>query len=72
MSERGEAQAKEDTLANGAKPRLEERVRERGWRPTCEGCRIAAPRAEAARRRAIAHRADTLPLHIPGVRRRRA
>ena len=72
MSETGEAKAKEHALASGAKPRLEERVREQGWRPTCEGCGIAGPRAEAARRRAIAHRADTLPFHIPGVRRRRA
>jgi hypothetical protein len=34
VSERREAQAKEDALASGAKPRLEERVREQGWWPT--------------------------------------
>jgi len=53
MSERGEAQAKEDTLANRAKPRLEERVRERGWRPTGERPGMAVRTAEAARPRAI-------------------
>ena len=54
MSETGEAKAKEDTLTSGAKPRLEERVRERGWRPTREGYGFAEPRTEAARRLAIA------------------
>ena len=53
MSERGEAQAKEDTLANRAKPRLEERVRERGWRPTDESYGMPVRTAEAARPRAI-------------------
>ena len=62
MSETGEAKAKEHALASGAKPRLEERVRERGWRPTraCPGS--AEPYIEAARRRAIAA-ADALPWH---------
>ena len=54
MSETGEAKAKKDALASGAKPRPEGRGRERGWRPSCEGCGIAARRGEAARRRAIA------------------
>jgi hypothetical protein len=53
MSERGEAQAKEDALLNGAKPRLEERVRERGWRPTDERYGMPVQTAEAARPRAI-------------------
>ena len=53
MSEPGEAKAKEDTLARGAKPRLEERVPERGWQPTYQGYEFAGPRAEAARQRAI-------------------
>ncbi len=34
MSERGKAQAKEDTRASGAKPKPAGRVREHGWRPT--------------------------------------
>jgi len=53
MSERGEAQAKEDILASGAKPRLEERVRERGWRPTDHRYGMSVLAAEAARPRAI-------------------
>ncbi len=52
MSERGEAKAKKDTLASGAKPRLEERVREQGWRPT-PGRDTVETRPEAARPRAI-------------------
>jgi hypothetical protein len=54
MSAPGEAKAKEHALASGAKPRLEECVRERGWRPTREGYGFAASHTEAARRRAIA------------------
>jgi hypothetical protein len=54
MNAAGEAKAKEHTLASGAKPRLEERVRERGWRPTRERYGFAESHAEAARRRAIA------------------
>jgi hypothetical protein len=54
MSATGEAKAKEDTRASGAKPRLEERVREREWRPTIERSENAKMRAEAACRRAIA------------------
>jgi len=53
MSERGEAQVKEDALARGAKPRLEERVRERGWRPTGHRYGMSVLAAEAARPRAI-------------------
>jgi hypothetical protein len=62
MSETGEAKAKEHALASGAKPRLEERVRERGWRPTRECSGNAESHIEAARRRAIAA-ADALPWH---------
>ena len=62
MSETGEAKAKEHALASGAKPRLEERVRERGWRPTGECSGNAGPLTEAARRRAIAA-TDKLPRH---------
>jgi hypothetical protein len=54
MSTAGEAKAKEHALVSGAKPRLEERVRERGWRPTRECYAFAQSRTEAARRRAIA------------------
>jgi hypothetical protein len=53
MSATGEAKAKKDALASGAKPRPEGRVRERGWRPTLELAH-AEWVAEAARRRAIA------------------
>jgi len=53
MRAAGEAQVKEDTLASGAKPRLEERVRERGWRPTRENRGMFEKHAEAARRRPI-------------------
>jgi hypothetical protein len=38
----------EDTLASGAKPRPEGRVREGGWRPTCQDRGIALAAAEAA------------------------
>jgi len=58
MSEAGErqrAKAEEDTFASGAKPRLEERVRERGWRPTGNGRGVGTHAVEAARRRAIEH-----------------
>ena len=54
MSAAGEAKAKEDAFVSGAKPRLEERVRERGWRPRNECLEIVANRTKAARRRAIA------------------
>ena len=53
MSETGEAKAKKDALASGAKPRPEGRDRERGWRPTCEGRGYSGELTEAARRRAI-------------------
>ena len=53
MSAAGEAQAKVDTHASGAKPRPEGRDRERGWRPTCKGHGSIGELAEAARRRAI-------------------
>ena len=54
MSAAGMAKAKEHAFASGAKPRLEERVRERGRRPIRERRGIAEPRTEAGRRRAIA------------------
>ena len=50
MSAAGEAKAEEDTLASGAKPRPEGRVRERGWRPTGEGRGYSGELTEAARR----------------------
>ena len=53
MSTVGEAQAEEDTLASGAQPGPEGRVRERGWRPTRRSYGIGEPLTEAARRRAI-------------------
>jgi hypothetical protein len=56
MSAAGVAKAKTDALANGAKPRPEGRVRERGWRPTRKAFGIAESRTEAARRRATAPR----------------
>jgi hypothetical protein len=59
MSETGEAKAKKDALASGAKPSPEGRVRERGWRPTRQGRGIPLAPAKAARRLAIAHAADT-------------
>jgi len=53
MSEGGEAKAKKDVLASGAKPRPEGRVRERGWRPTRQCFGVPESRAEAVRPRAI-------------------
>jgi hypothetical protein len=59
MSERREAQGKEHDLASGAKPRLEERVRERGWQPSRRWREVAMPAATAARPRAIARARHT-------------
>ena len=59
MSAAGNAKAKEDALASGAKPRTEGRVREQGWRPTNAGLGCAKGGAEAARRRAIERRPTT-------------
>ena len=56
MSAAGEAKAKEDAFASGAKPRPAGRVRERGWRPTRQRPGIAESWTEAARRRAIEER----------------
>ena len=53
MSERGGAKGKENALASRAKPRLEERVCERGRRPTRKPHKTVEPFAEAARPRAI-------------------
>ena len=66
MSTAGEAQAKEDTVASGAKPRPEGPVRERGWRPTRRACEGGSARTEAARRRAIARgrRSTMRPLTL--------
>src|SRR6202040_2861290 len=47
--EQGEAKAKEDALASGAKPRPEGRVRTRGRRPTGENRGNSESLAEAAR-----------------------
>ena len=65
MRAAGAAKVKEDTLASGAKPRLEERVRERGWRPTRENRGMFEKHAEAVRRRPIerARRADGSSSH---------
>ena len=54
MSERGEAQGKEDAFASGAKPRPEGPVRERGRRPTRCDRNFATHIMEAACPRAIA------------------
>jgi hypothetical protein len=62
MSTPGEAKAKEDVLASGAKPRPEGRVRDRGRRPTRGRCGFGEPHTEAARRRAIPA-ADTQTQH---------
>ena len=64
MNEWGEAKAKKDVLASGAKPKPEGRVRERGRRPTRGGGGIRRPRAEAARRRVITQAADASPRHL--------
>jgi hypothetical protein len=50
-----------DTFASGAKPRREARVCERGWHPTpaTDTTGYRAEGARRARRRAIAHAADT-------------
>ena len=53
MSERREAQAKQDARASGAEPRTESRVRERGWRPTTRTNEYAMRLKEAARRRVV-------------------
>jgi hypothetical protein len=65
MSAAGKAKAKEDAIASGAKPGLEERVRERRWRPTIASLGNAEARAEAARRRAIEGRPTTGRTAIP-------
>ena len=62
MSAAGEAKAKEDALASGAKPRLEERVRKQGRRPPSELVGIVEAGMVAARRRAIEQR-PTNGLH---------
>jgi len=48
MNERREAQVKEDAFASGAKPRLEERVREQRRRPTSAATGFVESRTEAA------------------------
>ena len=53
MSKAGERQRVKDACASRAEPRLEERVRERGWRPTRENRGMFEKHAEAARRRPI-------------------
>jgi hypothetical protein len=58
MSAAGEAK---DARASRAKPRLAERVCERGWRPTLDvatGAVLPRRAQRRARRRAIAHTAD--------------
>jgi hypothetical protein len=62
MSAAGEAK---DARASRAKPRLEERVCEHGWRPTldvCIGATVSRRARRRARRRAIAHSADKVTL----------
>jgi hypothetical protein len=61
MSETGEAKAKRDAGASGAKPRPEGRVREQRRRPTREGRGLAERFKEAARRRASAWRRNVPP-----------
>ena len=61
--ERERAKVKEYALASGAKPRLEERVRERGRQPTDACLGDVAERPEAARRRAI-EAADNATRHF--------
>jgi hypothetical protein len=56
MSVRRDVQAKEDAFASGAKPRLEERVREPRWRPTNEAVGLNTDIKSAARPRAIDQR----------------
>ena len=51
-SERQRARVEEDTFASWAKPRLEERVNERRWRPTKKYLGFGENCALAARRRA--------------------
>jgi hypothetical protein len=53
MSAAAEGKAEKNTRASGAKPRLGERVREHGWRPTTRPKAFALRVMEAARRRAI-------------------
>ena len=61
MTERGEAQ---DAGASKAKQRLEERVRERGRRPTMLMPGVEMQVTEAARRRAIVRaRRSTMARH---------
>lgn len=59
MSAPGEAKVKKHARASGAEPRPNGPVRERGWRPTHEGFGLARASKEAARRRTIAHAADS-------------
>ena len=65
MSAAGEGK---DAFVSRAKPRRAARVCERGWRPTEEGgiTRMYTEGARRARRRAIAHTADT-PVHHHSV-----
>ena len=67
MSERREAQAKEDTFASRAEPRPEGRVGERGWRPTRIAAGFFEDRVSAARPRATdaADTADTEAVSMP-------
>jgi hypothetical protein len=65
MSAAGEVK---DARASRAKPRLEERVCEHGWRPTLDvttGAVLPRRAHRRARRRAIAHTADKMMLDDP-------
>jgi hypothetical protein len=62
--ERQRAKAKEDAFASGAKPRLEERVREQRRRPTSNTIGDVGDRTEAARRR-TSDAADTEAVPMP-------
>jgi hypothetical protein len=63
MSAAREAKAKENAFASGAKPRLEERVREQRRRRTSTAIGFAKMDTEAARRRAIEQAPTRNPAH---------
>ncbi len=65
--QRSTASEAQDARASRAKPRLEERVCEHGWRPTLDVYTVAAGQKRAhrrARRGASAHTADEVARHV--------